>query len=87
MRSLRNTFLLVALGVVLPVVSCTLITDVDRSRIPAEEPGGGAGSGGMDATGGVPDMGGMGGMDATGGSTGGGMAGGSMAGGGMGGGG
>lgn len=85
MRSLRNTVLLVALGVVLPVVSCTLITDVDRSRIPEGTSGGSAGAGGTDASGGGLNEGGMAGMNATGGNASGGMDG-SMAGGGMGGG-
>ncbi len=60
MRSLRNPFLLVTLGVALSVASCTLITDVDRSEIPTAT-GGGAGA---PSTGGTPptETGGQGGM-------------------------
>jgi hypothetical protein len=39
---LSNPLLLLSLGIVLAAVSCTLITDVDRSKIP--DPGGEAGS-------------------------------------------
>ncbi len=65
MRSPRLPFALGALGVAVTIASCTLITDVDRSRIPDDATGGSAGAG----TGGrAPASGGEGGVGATGGT-------------------
>ena len=65
MRSHRLPFALGALGVAVAVASCTLITDVDRSRIPDDATGGSAGA----STGGrSPASGGEGGEVATGGT-------------------
>jgi hypothetical protein len=73
----RNSVLLVTLGVALSVASCTLITDVDRSDIPAAT-GGTSEAGATSTGGGSPnETGGAGGMGGTGGNAGGlgGMAG------------
>lgn len=76
MRSSRLPLALGALGVAATIASCTLITDVDRSRIPEGSTGGGAGAGtggGSTASGGEGGLGGSdgsGGSDATGGMAG-----------------
>ena len=63
MSSFRNPFVLTVLGVALSIASCTLITDVDRSKIPNTDGSGGFGGEGV---GGSPSSGGMGGDGAAG---------------------
>ena len=75
MRSSRLPLALGALGVAIAIASCTLITDVDRSKIPDDATGGGAGAGTGGGTpsggnGGMGGSGGTGGNDATGGMAG-----------------
>jgi hypothetical protein len=52
MRIFKPTFALASLGTTLALASCTLITDVDRTKIPTDAGAGTAGTGGGGGTGG-----------------------------------
>jgi hypothetical protein len=59
MTLLRRCLLIAGLGLLVPVTNCTLITDVDRSLIGADDTD--AASGGTGGTGGTGGAGGTGG--------------------------
>ena len=50
MRSVKNSLALASLGVLIASASCTLITDVDRSKIPTTDAGTPSGEGGDDTS-------------------------------------
>ncbi len=49
MRSVKYTLALASIGALLAFASCTLITDVDRSKIPSADASTGEGGGGNSA--------------------------------------
>src|SRR5687768_16549530 len=51
MPMFKPTFAAATLGTLLAAASCTLITDVDRTKIPTDSSGGTSGSGGTDGGG------------------------------------
>src|SRR5512144_1392329 len=70
MRTINPSLALASLVGFLTAASCTLITDVDRTKIPTDAgaEGGSPGTGGTGATGGTSATGGTGGTGATGGT-------------------